>query len=101
MALMRANFQLSPRSAAQYYRMDAWDSGRQTNKMTEEQFKDWISEASKSRQEYTGLYSICVLLSNAHESYGSLGICAGVSFFETGMEIEYSSRLAPSFFVKI
>jgi hypothetical protein len=32
--------------------MDAWDSDRQTNKMTEEQFKAWISAASKARQEY-------------------------------------------------
>ncbi|HBC30276.1 MAG TPA: hypothetical protein DC024_03365 [Clostridiales bacterium] len=40
------------RMYSRYYRMDAWDSDRQTNKMTEEQFKAWISAASKARQEY-------------------------------------------------
>ena len=32
--------------------IDAWDSDRQTNKLTEEQFKAWVREASKVRQEY-------------------------------------------------
>jgi hypothetical protein len=32
--------------------MDAWGSDRSTNKLTEEQFKAWISEASKARLEY-------------------------------------------------
>jgi hypothetical protein len=40
------------RMYSRYYRMDAWDSGRQTNKLTEEQFKAWVSEASKARQAY-------------------------------------------------
>lgn len=40
------------RMYSRYYRMDAWDSDRQTNKLTEEQFKSWISEASKARQKY-------------------------------------------------
>ncbi|WP_195376840.1 hypothetical protein [Anaerotruncus rubiinfantis] len=35
-----------------YYRMDAWDSDRQTNKISEDQFKIWIAEASKARQVY-------------------------------------------------
>lgn len=37
---------------SRYYRMDAWDSDRQTNKLTEEQFKYWVSEESKARQAY-------------------------------------------------
>jgi len=37
---------------SRYYRVDAWDSSRHTIKLTEEQFKSWISEASKARQEY-------------------------------------------------
>ena len=40
------------RMYSRYYRMDAWDSDRQTNKLTEEQFKAWIAEASKARQAY-------------------------------------------------
>ena len=40
------------RMYSRYYRMDAWDSDRQTNKLTEEQFKAWIEEASKARQAY-------------------------------------------------
>lgn len=40
------------RMYSRYYRMDAWDSDRQTNKLTEEQFKAWVSEASKARHEY-------------------------------------------------
>ncbi len=40
------------RMYSRYYRTDAWDSDRQTNKLTEEQFKAWIAEASKARQEY-------------------------------------------------
>ena len=37
---------------SRYYRMDAWDSDRSTNKMTEKQFKAWTDMASKARQEY-------------------------------------------------
>lgn len=40
------------RMYSRFYRMDAWDSGQQTNKLTEEQFSAWVSEASKARQEY-------------------------------------------------
>ena len=40
------------RMYSRYYRMDAWDGDRQTNKMTEEQFKAWTDMASKARQEY-------------------------------------------------
>jgi hypothetical protein len=40
------------RMYSRYYRMDAWDSERQTNKMTEEQFKAWTDMASKARLEY-------------------------------------------------
>lgn len=40
------------RMYSRYYLMDAWDSDRQTNKLTEEQFKAWVSEASKARQAY-------------------------------------------------
>lgn len=40
------------RMYSRYYRMDAWDSNEPTNKITEEQFKAWISGASKARQEY-------------------------------------------------
>lgn len=32
--------------------MDAWDSDRQTNKLTEEQFKAWTDIASKARLKY-------------------------------------------------
>ncbi len=35
-----------------YYRMDAWDSDKPTNKITEEEFKAWIADASNARQEY-------------------------------------------------
>lgn len=40
------------RMYSRYYRMNAWDSDRQTNKMTEEQFKAWTDMASKARLEY-------------------------------------------------
>lgn len=40
------------RMYSRYYRMDSWESDRPTKKLTEEQFKVWISEASKARQEY-------------------------------------------------
>ena len=40
------------RMYSRYYRMDAWYSDRQTNKMTEEQFKAWTDVASKARLEY-------------------------------------------------
>jgi hypothetical protein len=40
------------RMYSRYYRMDAWDSDRQTNKLPEEQFRAWIAEASKARQAY-------------------------------------------------
>lgn len=40
------------RMYSRFYRMDAWDSDKPTNKLTEEQFKAWVSEASKARQEY-------------------------------------------------
>ena len=40
------------RMYSRYYRMDSWESDRSTNKMTEEQFKTWVAEASKARQEY-------------------------------------------------
>ncbi len=40
------------RMYSRYYRMDAWDGNRQTNKLTEEQFQSWIAEASKARQAY-------------------------------------------------
>lgn len=37
---------------SRYYRMDAWDSDRQTNKLTKEQFKAWTDAASNARQKY-------------------------------------------------
>ena len=40
------------RMYSRYYRMDAWDSDRQTNKLTEKQFKAWTEIASKARLEY-------------------------------------------------
>lgn len=40
------------RMYSRYYRMDAWEGNRQTNKLTEEQFKGWTDIASKARQEY-------------------------------------------------
>ncbi|HBR02925.1 MAG TPA: hypothetical protein DD738_09965, partial [Ruminiclostridium sp.] len=40
------------RMYSRYYRMDAWDSDRQTNKLTEDEFKAWADVASKARQEY-------------------------------------------------
>lgn len=40
------------RMYSRYYRMDAWDSERPTNKLTEEQFKAWTDTASKARLEY-------------------------------------------------
>lgn len=40
------------RMYSSYYRMDAWYSDCQTNKMTEEQFKAWTDIASKARQNY-------------------------------------------------
>lgn len=35
-----------------FYRMDAWDTERQTNKLTEEDFKTWTEMASKMRLAY-------------------------------------------------
>lgn len=32
--------------------MDAWESGHETNKLTEEQFKAWTDMASIARKEY-------------------------------------------------
>lgn len=40
------------RMYSRYYRMDAWDSDKPTNKITEEQFKAWTDMASKARHEY-------------------------------------------------
>ena len=40
------------RMYSRYYRMDALDSDRETNKLTEEEFKTWSENASKIRQEY-------------------------------------------------
>lgn len=40
------------RMYSRYYRMDAWDSDRTTNKLTEEQFKAWAEIASKARRAY-------------------------------------------------
>ena len=40
------------RMYSRFYRMDAWDSECQTNKLTETEFKAWTSMASKARQEY-------------------------------------------------
>ena len=40
------------RMYSRYYRMDAWESDRQTNKLTEAEFKAWTDLASKARQEY-------------------------------------------------
>lgn len=40
------------RMYSRYYRMDSLDSGRQTNKLTEEQFKAWAEIAAKARRAY-------------------------------------------------
>lgn len=40
------------RMNSRFYRMDAWESDRQTNKLTEEQFKAWTDMASKARFGY-------------------------------------------------
>lgn len=40
------------RMYSRYYRMDAWESGQETIKLTEEQFKAWADMASKARKEY-------------------------------------------------
>ena len=40
------------RMYSRYYRMDSWETDHSTNKMTEEEFKSWIADASKARQEY-------------------------------------------------
>jgi len=44
--------QIYNRMYSRYYRMDAWESGHETNKLTEEQFKAWKDMASKARKEY-------------------------------------------------
>ena len=40
------------RMYSRYYRMDALNSDRETNKLTEEEFKVWSESASKLRQSY-------------------------------------------------
>lgn len=40
------------RMYSRYYRMDAWDSDRQTNKMSKDEFKIWTELASKARLAY-------------------------------------------------
>lgn len=40
------------RMYSRYYRRDAWDSLRQSNKLTEAEFKVWIDMASKARLAY-------------------------------------------------
>lgn len=40
------------RMYSRYYRMDAWDSERLTNKLTKTEFKTWTDIASKARQAY-------------------------------------------------
>lgn len=40
------------RMYSRYYRLDAWDSDRRTNKMSEEQFRAWTDLASKARRAY-------------------------------------------------
>lgn len=40
------------RMYSRFYRMDALDSQRQSNKITEKEFKDWVEIASKARQQY-------------------------------------------------
>lgn len=40
------------RMYSRYYRMDAWDTQRQTNKLNEEDFKAWTEMASKARLTY-------------------------------------------------
>lgn len=44
--------QIYNRMYSRYYRMDAWERGHETNKLTEEQFKAWTDMASKARKEY-------------------------------------------------
>lgn len=57
---------------SRYYRMDAWDSNRQTNKLTEAEFKVWTDMASKARQEYRqGSISGEELLERISEHAGS------------------------------
>lgn len=45
-------YRIYNRMYSRYYRMDAWDSDRQTNKLTKEQFKAWTDTASDARQKY-------------------------------------------------
>lgn len=40
------------RMYSRYYRLDAWASDRQTNKITEAEFKAWAEIASKARRKY-------------------------------------------------
>lgn len=40
------------RMYSRYYRIDSWESNSPTNKLTEEEFKTWIADASKARQKY-------------------------------------------------
>lgn len=40
------------RMYSRYYRIDAWDSDRPTNKISEEEFKKWSSHASQLRLDY-------------------------------------------------
>lgn len=49
---MQEFYKIYNRMYSRYCRMDAWNSGRETNKLTKEQFKAWITEASKARQQY-------------------------------------------------
>ena len=40
------------RMYSRFYRMDAWGTERQTNKLTESEFNAWTDMASKARLEY-------------------------------------------------
>lgn len=40
------------RMYSRYYRIDAWDSNRETNSITEEEFRHWSSHASQLRLDY-------------------------------------------------
>ena len=51
-AVLQEFYRIYNRMYSRYYRMYAWDSNRQTNKLTEEQFKVWTDIASDARQKY-------------------------------------------------
>ena len=83
---------------SRYYRIDAWDSDRETNKLSAREFRDWSDIASNLRLAYkeghiTGEQMIEALSkSTEHEKNDKRG-CRRMKFFDPQTLIIKNPRL--------